>query len=106
MIKPETPEQRFAAQIGETLWNAYPGYRWAVAITGGLARIRNLDLSGRWGFDIPLSALDPDPLFKQVVHAGGEILERYRLARGRADGDRLDELPRFITGEAMGDVHA
>ncbi|MBF0423693.1 MAG: hypothetical protein HQL73_11950 [Magnetococcales bacterium] len=99
-----TPEQHQAAQIGELLWHAYPGYRWAVTVAGGLARIRNLDLSGRWGFDLPLKTVTNDPLGQTVVRAGGEILERYRLARRPCDADRLNELPRWVTGEAKGDV--
>ncbi|HIJ85739.1 MAG: hypothetical protein HW380_216 [Magnetococcales bacterium] len=106
MNQTPTHEQYQAAQVGEALWHTYPGYRWAVAITGGLVRIRNLDLSGQWGFDIPLETLKNDPLLKKVVMAGGEILERYRLARRGANADLLNELPRCITGEAKGDVNA
>ncbi|MBF0146377.1 MAG: hypothetical protein HQL84_09955 [Magnetococcales bacterium] len=104
MIQPMTTEQLQAARVGDALWHAYPGYRWAVAICGGLARIRNLDLSGQWGFDIPLANLNHDPLLKGVIRAGGEILERYRLARRGADADELNTLPRWITGEAKGDL--
>lgn len=104
MIQPTTPEQVQAARVGESLRNAYPGFRWAVTVTGGLARIRNLDLSGRWGFDIPMEKLNADPMMKEIIMAGGEILERYRLARQGANTDCIDELPRWQTGEAKGDV--
>lgn len=98
-----TPEQNQASHVGEVLWKTYPGYRWAVTVVGGLARIRNLDLSGQWGFDISLETLKTDPLMKKVVMAGGEILERYRLARQGADADQINELPRWITFDAKGE---
>ncbi|MEO5329348.1 MAG: hypothetical protein H7829_14035 [Magnetococcus sp. THC-1_WYH] len=101
-----THEQQQAARVGEVLWRAYPGYRWAVTVVGGLVRIRNLDLSGRWGFDISLETLKTDPLMKKVIMAGGEILERYRLARAGADADQINALPRWTTGEAKGESDA
>ncbi|MBF0415945.1 MAG: hypothetical protein HQL79_09285 [Magnetococcales bacterium] len=106
MTQATTPEQHQAAAIGEVLWHVYPGYRWAVAVVGGLARIRNLDLSGQWGFDVSLESLKNDPMLRDVIRAGGEILERYRLSRSACNADRLNELPRWLSGEAKGDTNA
>ena len=35
--------------------------------------------------------------------AGGEILERFKVARGRVDDERMDELPKDFAGRVLGD---
>lgn len=75
-----------AKTMSEVLNRHYPGHMWAVNVQGvqGIATIYNLALSGRWGFVLRLpdhySASDFD---RAIVNAGGELLERYRLARGK-----------------------
>lgn len=70
--------------VAETLHKHYPGYLWGVAINQGIVDIRCLNLSGTWGYTLHLpksySASDWD---RQVLRAGGEILERYRQRRGQ-----------------------
>jgi len=83
-----------AKRIAETLHSHYPGHMWAVSCSAetGVANVYNLGLSGRWGFIIKLKDIIHDPSMKKVIMAGGEILERYRLARGRLDDAALEQL--------------
>jgi hypothetical protein len=81
-----------AKQMAETLHSHYPGHLWAVTCEGlkGIATVRNLRLSGRWGFVIKLRDLKADPGMKEVIRAGGELLERYRVSRGRFNPAEFD----------------
>jgi hypothetical protein len=74
-----------AKAISEVLQRHYPGHHWAVNVNGegGVATIKNFSLSGDWGFLLMLSAFSASELDKRVVMAGGELLERYNLSRGR-----------------------
>lgn len=89
-----------ARNMAETLQRHYPGHLWAVTSQGeqGIATVRNLSLSGNWGFVIKLKDLFSDPGMKCVVRAGGEILERFRLSRARVNYERIAELPILPTG--------
>jgi hypothetical protein len=93
-------------RIAEILQRHYPGHLWAVNVDarGGMATIQNLGLSGRWGFYIRLAEIVNDPFMSKVVHAGGELLERYRVSRGRAQQDELDNVPVDFCGERIADV--
>lgn len=92
-------DEVMAKGMAEVLHRHYPGYLWGVNIGGGVVNVLNLSLSGKWGFTIKLpgqySASDFD---RQVMRAGGELLERYRLARGRFDNDRHAELKTDFAG--------
>jgi hypothetical protein len=94
-------------QMADTLHKAYPGHLWAVAVQGkqGIAKVYNLALSGQWGFLLKLkdhsTASDWD---KQVVRAGGELLERYRVARGRANPEALNHLSTDFAGRHRPDL--
>lgn len=79
-------DEVIAKEVAELLLRYYPGYLWAVSIdsraTVGMLDIRNLSLSGKWGFRFPLKQyLDGLDTRKKVVMAGGELLERYRMPR-------------------------
>lgn len=96
----------FAKEMAEALHAHYPGHLWAVTSESekGIAVIRNLALSGRWGYVLRLPAIFSMSQFKhKVLLAGGEILERFALARGRANADALDNLPMDRLGVAIGD---
>lgn len=85
-----------AKEMADALHNAYPGHLWAVTCDGkaGMADVRNLYLSGTWGFRLKLNAIYSASEFKKdVIRAGGELLERYRVARSRADYGQLATLP-------------
>lgn len=96
-----------AKSMAEALHRAYPGHFWAVAVDGkaGLADVRNLALSGNWGFRLKLNKIYSASAFeKDVIRAGGEILERFRLSRGRLDEDALASTQQDFAGRLMADV--
>lgn len=93
-------------EIAEVLEKHYPGYLWAVRVDHGnnIATVNALALSGQWGFYLHLDKLDPG--MKAVVRAGGEILERHKLARARMNEDHVMSLGRDLRGNILGADHA
>ena len=81
----------------DVLKKHYPGYLWRVGInddsTGGVMYIMNMDINTalwgnqNYGVVLKLSTVFNDPGLKCVANAGGEILERARLTRGRNNGN-------------------
>lgn len=97
-------EMTTAKDMADILHTAYPGHLWAVNVERGVADVRNLALSGRWGFRLVLPAVYSASEFKRdVIRAGGEILERYKLRRGRMDWDKYDELKTDVAGNPIAD---
>jgi hypothetical protein len=96
-----------AKQMAEALHAAYPGHMWAVACDGqiGFADVRNLALSGNWGFRIKLDEIYSGSNFKhRVLMAGGELLERYRLNRGKFNQDQYQGLQTDFAGRFKADL--
>ncbi len=95
-----------AKNAAELLHRHYPGYLWAVSVDHNARTldVRNLMLSGAWGFRIPLmpvfSASDLD---KQVMRAGGELLERYRVRRRALEHDEIAALSVDCAGHHVAD---
>lgn len=77
-------DMNMAKDIAETLFKHYPGYMWAVNVTSGVAVIKCLNVSSLYGFILKYKEIKDDAGFraKEVVRAGGEILERANMARG------------------------
>lgn len=81
----------------KVLKDHYPGYYWRVGInddrTGGVLYIMNMDINAAlwggqpYGYVLKLKTVYQDPDLKCAMRAGGEILERARLFRGRNQGD-------------------
>ena len=96
----------FAKEMAETLHAAYPGHLWAVQVDGvqGVATIRHLALSGQYGYVLRLPLIYSMSQFKtKVLHAGGEMLERFKLARGRYNDDAVASLAIDHFGRTQGD---
>lgn len=96
-----------AKQMAETLHSHYPGHAWAVTCDGatGIATVRNLALSGNWGFTLKLTTTYSASEFRRrIVMAGGELLERYRLTRGRFDEETYRGLARNFAGNLKADT--
>lgn len=99
-----------AKNMAEMLHRHYPGHLWAVTCDGdkGIATIRNLMLSGDWGFILKLpliySASEWD---KRVIMAGGEVLERYRIARAGAERtmDQMLSASKDFSGRILKDLN-
>lgn len=92
--------------LAEALHEAYPGHLWAVTCEGekGIATVRNLALAGNYGFVLHLAKLfSGSELKRAAVMAGGEMLERYKLTRGAARLDEIENLPTTASGIIIGD---
>lgn len=94
-------------EMAQALHEAYPGHLWAVTCDGevGFADVRNLYLSGIWGFRIRLDDVYSGSDFKRrVVMAGGELLERYRMDRGRFNAAQYSDLNKDHAGRFKADL--
>jgi hypothetical protein len=80
---PTPDEVNMASRAAATLDSHYKGYKWQVALRDGIAIVRNQALSPDHGYFINLSQ-EPD-FERAVMRAGGEILERSKIARNRFD---------------------
>jgi hypothetical protein len=68
-----------------------------------MADIRNLALSGQWGYRLKLADFYSASEWKaDVLRAGGEILERFRVARAKAS-DAINTLPLDVAGRPIFD---
>ena len=96
---PTANDYNMAKDMAEALHAHYPGHQWAVTCDGrtGIATIRDLFLSGTYGYVLRLPAIYSFSAFrKEVIMAGGEVLERFKMARGRFDEAAYSELqPNF-----------
>ena len=77
--------------IGEDLTATYPGYPWMVGVNAGSVHIdlaveKPLGLE-RYGYRLNVSTVQGPGGQKRVREAGGELLERFDLPRGRAPED-------------------
>lgn len=98
-------ELNLAKQMAEALHQHYPGHLWGVCVSEktGMADIRNLALSGQWGYRLKLKDHYSASEWKaEVVRAGGEILERFKVTRGRAT-DNINALPVDVAGRPLFD---
>ena len=88
-------------RVMKKLTDHYPGFLWRVGINdeqqGGVMYIMNMTVNAEifsnspWGYILFLSTVYHDSDLKCVVRAGGEILERAHLARGKFREDDLIE---------------
>jgi hypothetical protein len=80
----EAQDMTMAKDIAETLFEKYPGYMWGVNVKSGVAIIKCLNVSSLYGYILKYADIKDDAGYrkKEVIRAGGEILERANLARG------------------------
>lgn len=91
-----------AKQIAEILHTQHPGHLWGVTVQSdqGIATVRNLRLSGNHGFVLKLrDIVTYKELYKRTVWAGGELLERYNISRGRFKEDEYAQLYTDFAGQ-------
>lgn len=101
----EIANYELASIVGECLHNAYPGYLWRVnaEIEGGIVNVICGDVSYESGCTLMIKDLaEPIAAKKLVLKAGGEILERAKLHRGRMREHELAEAKRDIRGNIIG----
>lgn len=92
----ELADLEIAKQMTVVLDKHYPGHMWAVNVdsAGGVATVKNFRLSGQWGFVLKLGVTYSGSEFdRRVMLAGGELLERYKLHRGRFHEREYSQLP-------------
>jgi len=87
-------DEILACRASELLQRHYPGYVWAVNVNseekGGVMTIKNFSVSSTWGMVLHIAKLDNK--LKKVVRAGGELLERAGLIRGRGKGEKSNKV--------------
>lgn len=83
----------------------YPGHMWGVVAVHktGIVQILLCAANMKYGMELHISDINSDPTLKGVVIAGGEILERNGLARGKFNEDDWRSAPRDFTGNLVGD---
>ena len=82
-------EMALAKVVAEDLNAAYPGHMWMVNVENQHIQVRDMMLSGAWGYIIKIPGLySSSELKRQTLLAGGEILERFKTSRGKY---RVDE---------------
>ena len=72
-------------RYGEALEKQYPGWLWMINPDqdGGVIYIYSLRLSGEWGYVLKTGEVENDAHGKAAIRAGGEILERFGIRRGK-----------------------
>ena len=93
-----------AKEIADTLTQHYGGWAWAVHVDGknGVASIRNVQLSGTWGYVLKLvNMYSASDFRKDVVRAGGEILERFGVIRGAFNEGKYLQLRCNFAGDPL-----
>lgn len=92
----ELGDVKLAQRCADKLNEHYPDHLWAVHINdedlGGVLIIRNLAVSFKYGYVLKLSRIYADPNLYCVVTAGGEVLERSKMIRGRWDGQEATHI--------------
>lgn len=92
-------------QSADLLFRHYPDHRWMTTCKKGVLDIYNTNLSGQMGFRITLPKIySASQLDKEVMRAGGEILERYRQERGAFNLDRILTAPQNKQGNHVPDL--
>lgn len=104
---PSHHDLALAKRIAEKLHRHYPDHLWGVQAdaAGGIVKVFNLRLSGRWGFVLKMRDLAyEDEIEREAKRAGGELLDGYRLSRGRFKGSEYEALPTTRLGDLIADA--
>jgi hypothetical protein len=99
-------ESWIAQQVGEVLEFEYPGREWGVRVNipGGMVEVFCMALSGTHAYHILLEGRSMKDLQKRAKMAGGEILERFGVTRGKKyDVDTTETFKRDVKGDAIVD---
>lgn len=97
-------EEQLCALAGKVLTTAYPGFHWAVRVeeVTGMWYVLNQDLSGEWGYRGKVGEVYSASSFeREVLMAGGGILEHFGVKRGAANQDALVILPVDYAGRTL-----
>lgn len=72
-----------AKGCAEVLERHYPSWMWAIEPDAkqGIINIYSLRISGKWAYTLHIATIQNDPNLKDVLRAGGELLERFGFRR-------------------------
>jgi hypothetical protein len=72
-------------RCGDILETNFPGWAWAISPDerGGVITIRSMRLDARYGYLLHIAKIQDDVQLKAVLRAGGELLERAGVPRGK-----------------------
>lgn len=90
-------DRQMGAQMASVLMLHYPGHKWTVVVesANGVGYVQNSLLQSNEAWLVKLGDLKNwSDVKKAMVLAGGEILERFGVRRGRADIGELRHLER------------
>ena len=90
----EDRDMGVAKDAAEVLMKHYPNHLWAVSVKGGVIIIKAMNISSNHGVIIKMKDVmhDVKVRSKEIMLAGGELLERARLIRGAYDGEKAQVL--------------
>jgi hypothetical protein len=82
----------------------YPGHPWAASKDGPRLHCLLISASGQWGYTIDLyPTMTEAELVRQIKQAGGELLERFGIARGLAGRGQSPGVDRDFAGNFIPD---
>lgn len=99
-------DMNMSKTLAEALHRHYPGHLWGVNVSHrtGLIEIRNLYLAGNWGYVMKLQPIySISSLEMDVMRAGGEILERFRMSRAQFQAEQYAAAPTDFAGRLLFD---
>lgn len=91
-----------SGELAEMLVKHYPGHPWAVTADhkNGVIVIKNLGFDVRYGYVLKIAEDMGPRIHVEVMRAGGEILERFKVDRGKArEEDYRGKIPQLIKPE-------
>lgn len=97
--------ENITKRAGAALEQKYSGWWWLLNPdeVAGVMYIYSLRLSGEWGFVIKIKDFQESPA-QQAIMAGGEILERYNIRRGKYKRSLLRHKLKDLRGNFIPDI--
>ena len=97
-------EESLAKRAMAVLHKHYPGFGWMIDINGGMLNIKAGELFGQHGYRINVLEHQDAALDKEVMRAGGQLLEHFLQPRNRGPRQELlAEVPRNARGHMVPD---
>jgi hypothetical protein len=95
-----------AKTIGAELCGIYPGHGWIVEADArnGIAKICNKHMGVNAGYVYKLNDIEFSTFKRDMMRIGGDILERYKLSRGRMIETEVLGVIRDLRGNAKVDL--
>lgn len=96
--------QSLCKNVLEVLYKHYPGHLWMVKADDGqgVVFIFNARISGSEGYILHIENLTNYTILEhRVMQAGGEVLERFGMSRGRVKENDAKDIIRDYKGEAL-----